>query len=108
MGQEDERAQRLDRFAGFQVNAALMATAPAHARVMHCLPAHRGEEATDEILDGPQSIIFQQAGNRLHAQKSMLVWLLEEKPTSGHEKSPSRNGQAAPSKTKSARRTRSR
>jgi ornithine carbamoyltransferase len=80
MGQEAEREDRLGRFAPFQVNAALLAWAPAHARVMHCLPAHRGEEVTSEVLDGDRSIVFQQAGNRLHAQKALLQWLLNSEP----------------------------
>jgi ornithine carbamoyltransferase len=76
MGQEAEREERLRRFAGFQVNEQLLALAPAHARVMHCLPAHRGEEITGDVLDGPRNVVFQQAGNRLHAQKALLQWLL--------------------------------
>jgi ornithine carbamoyltransferase len=76
MGQEEERDVRLRHFAAYQVNAALLAAAPKHARVMHCLPAHRGEEITSDVLDGPQSVAFQQAGNRLHAQKALLLWLL--------------------------------
>lgn len=76
MGQEEEREVRLRAFAGFQVNEQLLALAPPHARVMHCLPAHRGEEITDAVLDGPRAIVFQQAGNRLHAQKALLRWLL--------------------------------
>jgi len=76
MGQENERDERLHRFASFQVNAALLAKAPGHCRVLHCLPAHRGEEITDDVLDGPQSVVFQQAENRLHAQKAVLAWLL--------------------------------
>jgi ornithine carbamoyltransferase len=76
MGQEAEREERQVRFAGYQVNGALVALAPPHARVMHCLPAHRGEEITDEVLDGPRSVVFQQAGNRMHAQKALLQWLL--------------------------------
>jgi ornithine carbamoyltransferase len=76
MGQEAEREERLARFAPYQVNAGLLSLAPAHARVMHCLPAHRGEEVTDDILDGERSIVFQQAGNRMHAQKALLAWLL--------------------------------
>jgi ornithine carbamoyltransferase len=76
MGQEDEREERLRCFAGFQVNAQLLALAPAHARVLHCLPAHRGEEITAEVLEGPRSVVFQQAGNRMHAQKALLRWLL--------------------------------
>jgi ornithine carbamoyltransferase len=76
MGQEAERDQRLRRFAPYQVNSALLALAPKHAKVMHCLPAHRGEEVTSDVLDGERSIAFQQAGNRLHAQKALLEWLL--------------------------------
>jgi ornithine carbamoyltransferase len=76
MGQEAEREERLRQFAGFQVNDALLAKAPAHARLMHCLPAHRGEEVTSEALDGPRSVVFQQAGNRMHTQKALLQWLL--------------------------------
>jgi ornithine carbamoyltransferase len=76
MGQEAEHHERLKQFAGFQVNADLMALAPPHAKVMHCLPAHRGEEVTSEVLDGDRSVVFQQAGNRMHAQKALLQWLL--------------------------------
>jgi ornithine carbamoyltransferase len=76
MGQEAEREQRLKRFAGFQVNAELLARAPKHTRLMHCLPAHRGEEVSAEAIDGDRSIVFQQAGNRMHAQKALLKWLL--------------------------------
>ncbi len=76
MGQEAEREVRLQRFASFQVNAALLAAAPPHCRFMHCLPAHRGEEVTDEVIDGPASAVFQQAANRLHTQKALLEWLL--------------------------------
>ncbi len=75
MGQERESRQRKRAFRAFQVNAALLARAPEHCRVMHCLPAHRGEEITDEVLDGPQSAVLQQAENRLHAQKGLLAWL---------------------------------
>jgi ornithine carbamoyltransferase len=76
MGQEAERDQRRHQFADYQVNAELLALAPTHARVMHCLPAHRGEEVTSEVLDGDRSIVFQQAGNRMHVQKALLEWLL--------------------------------
>jgi ornithine carbamoyltransferase len=79
MGQEKEHERRRRQFAPYQVNAALLALAPPHARVMHCLPAHRGEEVTSDVLDGERSIVFQQAGNRLHAQKALLEWLLESK-----------------------------
>lgn len=73
MGQESERAERERIFRPFQVNAALMARAKPTAVLMHCLPAHRGEEVTDEVLDGPQSIVYDQAENRLHAQKALLA-----------------------------------
>ncbi len=76
MGQEDESEQRRRHFANFQVNAQLLALAPPQARLMHCLPAHRGEEVTSDVLDGERSVVFQQAGNRLHAQKALLKWLL--------------------------------
>jgi ornithine carbamoyltransferase len=76
MGQEAERERRMHTFSSYQVNADLVALAPSHARVMHCLPAHRGEEVTSEVLDGDRSIILQQAANRLHAQKALLEWLL--------------------------------
>ena len=75
MGQEREARRRQKAFRRYQVNATLVAHAPSHCRIMHCLPAHRGEEITDEVLDGPQSIVLQQAENRLHAQKGLLAWL---------------------------------
>ena len=76
MGQEAETQVREQIFPPYQVNAALLQHAPAHAVVMHCLPAHRGHELTDEVADGPQSLIFPQAENRLHAQKAVLVKLM--------------------------------
>ena len=76
MGQESESAARKQAFADYQVNAGLMSAAPDHARVLHCLPAVRGEEITNEVIDGPQSDVIAQAGNRMHAQKGLLVWLL--------------------------------
>ena len=76
MGQEADTARRIQDLAPYQVNEVLLAAAPAHAVVMHCLPAHRGQEITDEIADGERSIIFQQAENRLHAQKAILVQLM--------------------------------
>ncbi|MCS6976591.1 MAG: ornithine carbamoyltransferase [Gemmatales bacterium] len=78
MGQEAEKDTRCQAFRGFQVNRELLEHAPDHAVVMHCLPAHRGEEITSEVLDGQRSIAFQQAGNRLHAQKALLDWLLNQ------------------------------
>jgi ornithine carbamoyltransferase len=76
MGQESEMAARRQAFAEYQVNSKLLALAPGHTRVLHCLPAVRGEEITDEVIDSPQSDIIVQAGNRMHAQKGLLVWLL--------------------------------
>ena len=76
MGQEDEHARRLRDFQGFQIDSALVDVAGRDVTVMHCLPAHRGEEITDEVMDGPRSIVFDQAENRLHMQKAILVRLL--------------------------------
>ena len=76
MGQESENETRREAFAGFQVNSGLMSHAKPDAIFMHCLPAHRGEEVTDEVLDGPQSVVFDQAENRLHAQKAVLALLI--------------------------------
>ena len=82
MGQEEEAAKRARVFPPFQVNARLVAEADPQAIVMHCLPAHRGQEITDEVADGPHSVIFRQAENRMHAQKAILVRLLA-RPKSG-------------------------
>lgn len=76
MGQEEESAQRLADFRNFQVNGRLMALAKPDAVFMHCLPAHRGEEVTDEVMESAQSIVFDQAENRLHAQKAVLATLM--------------------------------
>ncbi|OCB10478.1 ornithine carbamoyltransferase [Mycolicibacterium porcinum] len=77
MGQENDGLDRVRPFRPFQVNADLLKRADPEAIVLHCLPAHRGHEITDEVIDGPQSAVFDEAENRLHAQKAMLVWLLE-------------------------------
>jgi ornithine carbamoyltransferase len=76
MGQESEHAKRVNAFRGYQVDAKLMTTADPKALVMHCLPAHRGEEISAEVIDGPQSVVFDQAENRLHAQKAVLEMLM--------------------------------
>ena len=76
MGQEDEAQKRQLVFPPYQVNQALVAEASKDVIVMHCLPAHRGQEITDEVADGSHSVLFPQAHNRLHAQKAILVRLL--------------------------------
>jgi ornithine carbamoyltransferase len=76
MGQEVEREARLPLFRPYQINEELLAWAKPDAVVMHCLPAHRGEEITDEVIDGPQSIVLDQAENRMHLQKAILVTLM--------------------------------
>jgi ornithine carbamoyltransferase len=77
MGQEQDGLDRIGPFRPYQINAELLALADPKAIVLHCLPAHRGEEITDEVIDGPQSVVFDEAENRLHAQKALLAWLLE-------------------------------
>ncbi|MDN5338945.1 MAG: ornithine carbamoyltransferase [Euryarchaeota archaeon] len=76
MGDEQERAERLRALRGYTIDSRLLAQASPDALVMHCLPAHRGEEITDEVMEGPQSIVWDQAENRLHAQKALLVRLI--------------------------------
>lgn len=76
MGQEDEAEERLKQFTTFQVNAELMGQAKQEAVFLHCLPAHRGEEVTADVIDGRQSLVFDQAENRLHAQKALMILLL--------------------------------
>lgn len=77
MGQENEAEERKTRFRQYQVNEALLACARKDVIVLHCLPAHRGEEITDEVMDGPHSAVFDQAENRLHSQKALLEFLLK-------------------------------
>jgi ornithine carbamoyltransferase len=76
MGQEEETAAREIAFAGYQVNEALFSLAAPDAVFLHCLPAHRGSEVTDNVIDSPRSIVFDQAENRLHVQKAILLTLL--------------------------------
>ncbi|HXU43981.1 MAG TPA: ornithine carbamoyltransferase, partial [Thermoanaerobaculia bacterium] len=76
MGQETEAAIRLQAFAGYEVDSSMMALADPSAVFLHCLPAHRGEEVSAEVCDGPQSRIYDQAENRLHVQKAILLWLM--------------------------------
>ena len=76
MGHETERLARDAAFSGYQVNAQVMSVAAPDAVFMHCLPAHRGEEVAAEVIDGPQSVVWEQAENRLHSQKALLEWLL--------------------------------
>ncbi|BBZ39348.1 ornithine carbamoyltransferase [Mycobacterium conspicuum] len=77
MGQEGDGLDRVKPFRPFQVNQRLVDLADPEAIVLHCLPAHRGDEITDEVMDGPASVVWDEAENRLHAQKALLVWLLE-------------------------------
>jgi ornithine carbamoyltransferase len=79
MGQENDGLDRVRPFRPFQINAQLMEIADPAAVVLHCLPAHRGHEITDDVIDGPQSAVWDEAENRLHAQKALLVWLLEQR-----------------------------
>ncbi len=80
MGQEeDDGLDRVGPFRPFQVNADLLSTADSEAVVLHCLPAHRGDEITDDVIEGPNSAVWDEAENRLHAQKALLVWLIENK-----------------------------
>jgi ornithine carbamoyltransferase len=76
MGSEHLLAERVEAFSGHQLNAELMAAAPADAIVLHDLPAHRGEEITDDVIESPRSVVFDQAENRLHAQQAMLMLLM--------------------------------
>ncbi len=78
MGDDGEQDQRLELLGPYQVDDTLMAKAADDALFMHCLPAHRGEEVADSVIDGPQSVIWDEAENRLHAQKGILAWCLEE------------------------------
>ncbi len=88
MGFEHEATKRAPIFKPYQVNETLMARAAQHAVFMHCLPAHRNAEVTDQVLDGPQSIVFDQAENRMHAQKAILLMLLGADVTPEHRKPP--------------------
>jgi ornithine carbamoyltransferase len=76
MGQEADKARRVKEFAGYQVDEKLMSLAPAHAVVLHCLPAYRGYEISEEVLEGPRSLVFQEAHNRLHFQKALVAVLM--------------------------------
>ena len=78
MGQESEKAQRIADFAGYTIDTNLMSLAAADAIFLHCLPAYRGYEVSAEVIDGPQSVIWDEAENRLHAQKALMVWLAEQ------------------------------
>tara|TARA_B100001123_G_C15202653_1_gene984000 strand:- start:451 stop:1356 length:906 start_codon:yes stop_codon:yes gene_type:complete len=78
MGQEDEKSERLDAFSAFTVDASLMEVASSSSIFMHCLPAHRGEEVTDEVIESPQSRVFLQAHNRMHSARGLLSWISGE------------------------------
>ncbi len=79
MGQEDDGRDRVGPFRPYQLNESLLALADTDVTVLHCLPAHRGEEITDSVIDGPHSAVWDEAENRLHAQKALLLWLLESR-----------------------------
>jgi ornithine carbamoyltransferase len=81
MGQEAETDERTEAFAGWTVDDAMLRSADGGAIVLHCLPAHRGEEIDESVLEGPRSRVWDQAENRLHVQKALLVWLLGAAPT---------------------------
>ena len=83
MGQENERSERLDVFSPFTVDASLMGVASASSIFMHCLPAHRGEEVTDEVIESPQSRVFPQAHNRMHSARGLLSWIIGETTNHG-------------------------
>jgi ornithine carbamoyltransferase len=78
MGQEDEQGEREAPFRPYALDAAALALAAPDAIVLHCLPAYRGKEIAAEVIDGPQSVVWDEAENRLHAQKALLTWLLEQ------------------------------
>jgi ornithine carbamoyltransferase len=78
MGQDKERQEKLQALAPYRITKDLMSKAHPEATFMHCLPAHRGEEVMDEVIDGPQSVVWDQAENRLHLQKALLLMLLEQ------------------------------
>jgi ornithine carbamoyltransferase len=78
MGQEEEAEKRKRDFAGWMVDAAMMAKAKKQAIFLHCLPAHRGEEVSAEVIDGPQSVIYDEAENRLHVQKAIMAYLMKK------------------------------
>ena len=83
MGQENEKSDRLDAFTPFTVDASLMGVASASSIFMHCLPAHRGEEVTDEVIESPQSRVFPQAHNRMHSARGLLSWIIGETTNHG-------------------------
>jgi len=77
MGQEADGLDRIGPFRPYQINSEILGYAADDAIVLHCLPAHRGEEITAEVIDGPASVVFDEAENRLHAQKALLAWLMD-------------------------------
>ncbi|AUZ86960.1 ornithine carbamoyltransferase, partial [Arthrobacter agilis] len=88
MGQEDEKAARQELFRSYAVDAAAMAQAAPDAVVLHCLPAYRGYEIAAEVIDGPQSLVWDEAENRLHAQKALMTWLVARSTGQGPERTP--------------------
>lgn len=92
MGQEDEKAARQDLFRAYAVDAAAMAQAAPDAVVLHCLPAYRGYEISADVIDGPQSLVWDEAENRLHAQKALMAWLVAKSVTPGTPGTPESPG----------------
>ena len=78
MGQKDHATEKADKLSKYQLNGDLMKVAAPHAIALHCLPAERGREITDEVIDGPQSVVFDEAENRLHIQKAIMLFLLNQ------------------------------
>src|SRR5215210_2917297 len=94
MGQEAEAEVRRAAFEPFRVDDELLGRARPDVIFLHCLPAHRGEEVTAPVLDGPRSLVIPQAANRLHFQKALLVWLLREEPTAGGRRGAAKGARA--------------
>ncbi len=106
MGQEDETAARIKVFEPYRVDQSMMSLARPEAIFLHCLPAHRGEEVTEAVLDGPQSLVIPQAANRLHFQKALLRWLMSRDAAASQTPRAKFHDQAADKPTSSRRRTR--
>jgi ornithine carbamoyltransferase len=103
MGQEEEQEQRARAFQGYMVNGDLMKLADRRAIFLHCLPAHRGEEVTDDVIEGPQSRVWDEAENRLHVQKAIMAVLMGDKSVSGEREKKSVSGKSKSASRKATR-----